>query len=62
MTTLINAKSDDEESQKEMKAKSEWKRVKNEEEEMRIEDNQEERKQWEQKKSYFCVTSRLWDQ
>ena len=45
MTTLINAKSDDEESQKEMKAKSEWKRVKNEEEEMRIEDNQEERKQ-----------------
>lgn len=44
MTTLINAKSDDEESQKEMKAKSEWKRVKNEEE-MRIENNQEERKQ-----------------
>ena len=43
MTTVINM-SDNEESQKEMKARSEWKRIENEEE-MGIENNQEERQQ-----------------
>ena len=44
MTTVISMKSDNEESQKEMKARSEWKRIKNVEE-MGIEHNQEERQQ-----------------
>lgn len=43
MTTLINMNDDDAESQMMVKAKSEWKGIKNREE-IRIESNQEEEK------------------